>query len=77
MPTLLIVDDHPSFRAVARAALANDFTVVGEAVEGAGGLKQARELRPDVVPLDVQLLDADGLAVAAELAVQDHPPLWC
>jgi CheY-like chemotaxis protein len=75
MPTLLIVDDHASFCAVARAALAEGFTVVGEAVDGAGALKQARELRPDLVLLDVQLLDADGFAVAAELAVQDHPPL--
>ena len=75
MPTLLIVDDHPSFRAVVWAALAKDFTVVGEAVDGAGALKQTREPRPDVVLIDVQLLDADGFAVAAELAVQDHPPL--
>lgn len=75
MPTLLIVDDHASFRAVARAALSERFTVVGEAADGCGGLGLARELRPDVVLLDVQLPDADGFAVAAALARHDHPPV--
>jgi DNA-binding NarL/FixJ family response regulator len=75
MPTLLIVDDHASFRAVARAALSERFTVVGEAGDGRAGVGLARELQPDVVLLDVQLPDADGFAVAAALAGQDHPPV--
>jgi len=75
MPTLLIVDDHAAFRAVARAALSEGFTVVGEAADGAGGLALARRLRPDVVLLDVQLPDLDGFAVAVTLAGQDHPPM--
>jgi len=75
MPTLLIVDDHAAFRAVARAALSEGFTVVGEAADGAGGLALARRLRPDVVLLDAQLPDLDGFAVAVTLAGQDHPPM--
>jgi DNA-binding NarL/FixJ family response regulator len=75
VPTLLIVDDHASFRAAARAALEERFSVVGEAADGVQALALARRLAPDVVLLDVQLPDADGFAVAAELAAQDHPPV--
>jgi DNA-binding NarL/FixJ family response regulator len=69
MPTtVLIVDDHPSFRATARAILqADGFDVIGEADTGAGGLRCAKELRPDIVLLDVQLPDFDGFEVASRL----------
>jgi DNA-binding NarL/FixJ family response regulator len=67
--TVLIVDDHPSFRASARALLqAEGFEVVGEAEDGAHALKAVEELRPDVVLLDVQLPDLDGFEVAAQLS---------
>ena len=65
--TVLIVDDHPSFRASARAILeADGFTVVGEAEDGAAGLAALRRLRPDVVLLDVQLPDMTGFDVCVE-----------
>jgi DNA-binding NarL/FixJ family response regulator len=65
---ILIVDDHPSFRATARLLLeAEGFDVVGEAADGAGALERARELGPDVVLLDVQLPDEDGFSVARTL----------
>jgi DNA-binding NarL/FixJ family response regulator len=66
--TVLIVDDHPSFRATARLLLESEgFEVVGEAADGTTGLRAARELDPDLVLLDVQLPDVDGFQVAAEL----------
>ena len=66
--TVLIVDDHPSFRATARLLLESEgFDVVGEAADGAAGLRDARALAPDLVLLDVQLPDIDGFEVAAQL----------
>jgi DNA-binding NarL/FixJ family response regulator len=66
--TVLIVDDHPSFRTTARALLAADgFEVVGEAADGRSALAEAERLHPDLILLDVQLPDMDGFTVAAEL----------
>jgi DNA-binding NarL/FixJ family response regulator len=74
-PTVLIVDDHPSFRATARLLLeADGFTVVGEAADGRRGLAAARELRPDLVLLDVNLPDVDGFDVAARLTGEPGAP---
>jgi DNA-binding NarL/FixJ family response regulator len=68
MTRVLIVDDHPGFRARARRMLeADGFEVVGESADGEGALDDARELDPDLVLLDVQLPSADGFAVAREL----------
>ena len=66
--SVLIVDDHPSFRAAARMLLESEgFVVVGEAGDGATAVSEARRLAPDAVLLDVNLPDTDGFAVAAQL----------
>jgi len=69
MPTsVLIVDDHPSFRASARRMLeAGGYDVVGEAADGEAALAAVGALAPDLVLLDVQLPDIDGFEVAARL----------
>jgi DNA-binding NarL/FixJ family response regulator len=73
--TVLIVDDHPSFRASARMLLESEgFEVIGEAEDGTSALRAVEELRPDVVLLDVQLPDIDGLEVAAQLTENGSGP---
>jgi DNA-binding NarL/FixJ family response regulator len=73
---VLIVDDHPSFRASARVLLeAEGFDVVGEAADGATALAEAKRLQPDVVLLDVQLPDVDGFDVAARLTEDEPHPV--
>jgi DNA-binding NarL/FixJ family response regulator len=72
--TVLIVDDHATFRSFARELLeADGFQVVGESEDGASALEAARTLRPDVVLLDVQLPDFDGFEVAARLRAAGVP----
>jgi DNA-binding NarL/FixJ family response regulator len=73
--TILIVDDHPSFRGTARALLESEgFEVVGEAADGASALEAAESLRPDVVLLDVYLPDINGFEVAAALTKNGKAP---
>ena len=75
MTTVLIVDDHGSFRASARALLeAEGYHVVGEAADGACAMTEAVRLRPDLVLLDVQLPDMTGFEVAALIAASDGAP---
>jgi DNA-binding NarL/FixJ family response regulator len=73
-PRVLIVDDHQPFRDAARRMLtAAGFEVLPDAVDGAGAVRAARELQPDVVLLDVQLPDTNGFDVARRLA-RIRPP---
>jgi DNA-binding NarL/FixJ family response regulator len=73
--SVLIVDDHPSFRQTARMLLELEgYQVVGEAHDGTTALAVARDLRPDVVLLDVNLPDLDGFAVAERLTTEADAP---
>jgi DNA-binding NarL/FixJ family response regulator len=66
---VLIVDDHAGFRATARRMLESDgFEVVGEADTCAGAVEASERLAPDLVLLDVQLPDGDGVSTASKLA---------
>ena len=74
-PTVLIVDDHPTFRHFARQLLeAEGFVVVGEAADAASAIASTRVLMPQLVLLDILLPDGDGFAVAEELANEPRPP---
>jgi DNA-binding NarL/FixJ family response regulator len=70
--TVLIVDDHPSFRASARRMLeAEGYEILGEAEDGAAALAAVEQLGPNLVLLDVRLPDIDGFEVARRLLVAD------
>ena len=72
--TVLIVDDHPSFRAVAQMVLETDgFAVIGTASDGESGVAATLRLAPDVVLHDVELPDIDGFEVAARLREAGSP----
>jgi DNA-binding NarL/FixJ family response regulator len=74
-PTVLIVDDHATFRATARALLeADGYDVIGEAPDGNTGIEAVRALHPDVVLLDVRLPDVDGFDIAAIMTGNGHGP---
>ena len=67
--TVLVVDDHPAFRASARRLLELDgFEVVGEAGDGATAIRLTRALRPQLVLLDIGLPDRSGFEVAERLS---------
>lgn len=72
-PTVLIVDDNPSFRWSARALLdAEGFAVIGEAATGSAAVRAVDRLDPDVVLLDVVLPDIDGFEVCARITRAGH-----
>jgi DNA-binding NarL/FixJ family response regulator len=76
MPTtVLIVDDHPSFRSSAHMLLeAEGFDVIGESPDGESALEAVTALRPDVVLLDVQLPGIDGFEVTRRLRANGDAP---
>jgi two-component system nitrate/nitrite response regulator NarL len=66
---LLLVDDHPVVRRGISSCLAKEehLTIVAEAANGVEALQKARELLPDIILLDIEMPDMDGLAVSEAL----------
>jgi len=67
--TILIVDDHPLFREGLKSLIARNprFELVGEAGSGREGLKLAKELKPDLVIMDISLPDKSGVDVTRSI----------
>jgi Response regulator containing a CheY-like receiver domain and an HTH DNA-binding domain len=73
--TVVIVDDHETFRATARQLLSGEgFVVVGEAYDVSSAVETVSRLHPDVLLLDVMLPGADGFAVVDMLALAGFLP---
>jgi DNA-binding NarL/FixJ family response regulator len=73
--SVLLIDDDPSFRRLARRTLARTaMTVIGEADTAESGASAARDLRPDVMLVDVGLPDLDGISLAHELSILPWGP---
>jgi DNA-binding NarL/FixJ family response regulator len=74
-PRTVIVDDHAGFRSCARRLLQGEgYLVIGEAPDGVSGLASARELKPELMLVDVCLPDMDGFELAEQLQELDPRP---
>jgi two-component system nitrate/nitrite response regulator NarL len=70
---IVVIDDHPLFRkgVVQLLALNPQFQVVGEAAGGVEGVKTVAQLQPDLVILDLNMKDMDGIATLREIKLLD------
>ncbi|MBV6286192.1 response regulator transcription factor [Pseudomonas aegrilactucae] len=74
MHKILIVDDHTTILFAIRTLLEREgYKIVGEARDGVSAVSMARELKPDVVILDLGLPKLDGLSVLERLSQQSPP----
>ncbi len=71
---ILIVDDHTLFREGLRALLASvpDIDVAGEAASGQEALDKAGDLQPDVILMDIQMSDLNGIEATRRI-LHNHP----
>ena len=60
---LVLVDDHPMFRKGLRLmiGLEEDLKVIGEANDGLEAIEQVRELKPDIVVMDINMPNFNGI----------------
>ncbi|GER81146.1 MAG: DNA-binding response regulator [Anaerolineae bacterium] len=74
--SLLVVDDHPLFRqgVVDTLTLEADMDVLGQASSGEEALRLVRELRPQVVVMDINMPGLNGLQIT-HLIIQDKLPV--
>jgi DNA-binding NarL/FixJ family response regulator len=66
---ILIADDHPVVRDGLRAMLStqSDFQVMDEAIDGAAAVRQAAYLQPDVILLDLEMPELDGVTALQQI----------
>lgn len=76
MIRVLLVDDHTIVRQGLKALLGGlgDIAVIGEAATGHQALSIAEQLAPDVVVMDLDMPDGDGLEATRDITAIEHPP---
>lgn len=73
---ILVVDDSKTTRRVLSALVSSRWTVCGEAENGCSGVKKFRELKPDLVLLDLAMPDIDGIEAGRQMhAIDPSVPL--
>jgi serine phosphatase RsbU (regulator of sigma subunit) len=73
-PLILIVDDNPASAEILRARLEANRYEIMTATDGESGLAMAREVKPDLVLLDIMMPKLDGLEVCRRLKSDDSLP---
>ncbi len=71
MKSVLIVDDASVVRLMLKKALRADFEVIGEATNGVDALDKYKELKPDVVTMDITMPEADGIQATKDIIAFD------
>ncbi|MBL0700529.1 MAG: response regulator, partial [Desulfosarcina sp.] len=74
---VLVVDDAAFMRKAVTGILESDpgIEVVGEAVNGLEALEKIRALKPDIVPLDIDVPVMDGLSAIRHIMIESPLPI--
>ncbi len=73
MKRVLIVDDASVVRLMIKKVLQqDDFEIVGEAVNGKDALAKYKELKPDLVTMDITMPEADGIQATKDIIAFDE-----
>src|SRR3989304_2217986 len=69
---VMLADDHPIFRGGVRAILEKetDIELIGEATDGQEAIEKSRELLPDVIVMDIDMPNIDGLEATSQIKIE-------